>query len=64
MIKQGDRVYIKPEWQDAGDESIEFIAVEILDSQENKILVSDRNSTMYIVPTFLLTGKMIDFDRM
>ena len=64
MIKQGDRVYIKPEWQDAGDESIEFIAVEILDSQEIKILVSDRNSSMYIVPTFLLTGKMIDFDRM
>jgi len=28
MIRQGDKVRIKWEWQDPGDEEIEFIAIE------------------------------------
>ena len=36
-IKKGQRVYIKPEWQDAGDDTIEFIAIEDEDGGRVKI---------------------------
>lgn len=37
MIIKGQRVYIKPEFQDSGDESIVFIAVEDEDGGRVKI---------------------------
>lgn len=28
MIQQGDKIKIRPEWQDEGDDAVEFIALE------------------------------------
>jgi hypothetical protein len=36
-IKAGDLVRIKPEWQDAGDDAITFVAVENEDGGRVKI---------------------------
>lgn len=37
MIRAGDRVYFKPEWQDDGDRDIVFLALE--DEDSGRVLV-------------------------
>ena len=37
MIKEGDRVFIKPEWQDKGDAELEWRAIENEDGGRVKI---------------------------
>jgi hypothetical protein len=37
MITKGTAVKIKPEWQDKGDDSIVFVAVE--DSSDNRVTI-------------------------
>lgn len=38
MIKKGDRIQFKPEWQDAGDSNVTFIAVE--DESGGRVMIS------------------------
>ena len=38
MVKKGQRVYFKPEWQDIGDEDISFIAIEDSDGGRVKVM--------------------------
>jgi hypothetical protein len=38
MICKGDRITFKPEWRDAGDESIEFRAIENEDGGRVKVM--------------------------
>lgn len=41
MIKKGDTVYIKPEWQDKGDETLHWIALEDEDGARVRIMAID-----------------------
>ena len=54
----GDTVHIKPEWQDKGDDAIHFVIAEILGP--TRFLISDKNSTMNIIPQHLVTIDMIE----
>lgn len=40
MIRKGDRVRIRPEWQDAGDDSFEWYAVD--DEDKGRVSISPR----------------------
>ena len=56
-IKKGQRIYLKPEFQDSGDKNITFIANH--DSDYGRVTISDSHSTMYIVPEHMVTFEMI-----
>jgi len=55
-IKKGDRVVFKPEWQDAGDENIVFLAIE--DEEDGRVLV-EAQVDLPIKPTQLIETRMV-----
>lgn len=56
-IKQGDIIRFKPEWQDAGDESVEFVAME--DEDGGRVLVGALNVLHHFTPTQVIQVSMI-----
>ena len=56
-IKKGDRVNLKPEFMDAGDENIVFVAVE--DSDGDRVKVEASNVDLKIKPTCIIKLNMI-----
>lgn len=49
MIIKGDKVSIKPEWQDKGDDAFDWIAV---DSEENgRVMITPLGTGLAIAPT-------------
>ena len=48
MIKSGDTVKFKPEWQDSGDAGIEFIAI---DNEEKGRVTVEAQVDMPLKPT-------------
>lgn len=57
MIKKGDTVKIKPEWQDEGDENFTWIALEDEDGGRVRIAPLDTGLQLQpnqIVNTFML----------
>ena len=56
-IKKGQRVVLKPEWMDEGDEACEFIAIN--DMEKGRVDVSDANNKMAITPIHLIQDFMV-----
>ena len=57
MIKKGDRIYIKPEWQDKGDEHIEFVAM--CDEYDGRVKIGYLNTLQNFTPIQLVTVDML-----
>ena len=57
MIKKGDRVYIKPEWQDKGDEQNEFVAM--CDEYDGRVKIGYLNVLQNFTPVQLVTVDML-----
>ena len=57
MIKKGDRVYIKPEWQDKGDEQNEFVAM--CDEYDGRVKIGYLNTLQNFTPIQLVTVDML-----
>ncbi len=49
MIRKGQSVTIKPEYRDAGDERIEWVAIE--DEDGGRVLIEAVNTGMLINPS-------------
>jgi hypothetical protein len=57
-IRKGDRVRIRPEWQDEGDEEFSWIATE--DEDGGRVSISPLNSGLSIPPVQRVTTEMIE----
>lgn len=57
MIKKGDKVRIKPEWQDAGDESFTWIALE--DEDGGRVRISPVDIGLAIPPNQVVNVDML-----
>ena len=60
-IKAGDRIRIKPEWQDAGDDQIQWIALD--DESQGRVTIQAQIPGMPILPTQVVTTDMIERGR-
>lgn len=58
-IKKGDKINLKPEWMDDGDENITFIAAEDHNGGET-LYISDANCKMAITPRHMIRNYMIE----
>ena len=56
MIKKGDRLTFRPEWQDPGDESVIFIALEDEDGGRVRVIA---DLGLAINPEQIVETKMI-----
>lgn len=57
-IKKGDRVRIKPEYQDDGDDKYTWHAVD--DEDKGRVTVSPKDHPMSIKPTYVLQSDQVD----
>lgn len=57
-IKKGDTVKIKPEWQDAGDDKIEFVAME--DEDGGRVLIGALGVLQNFTPTQVVLVSMLE----
>ena len=52
MIRKGDAIQIKPEWQDAGDYRFVWVAV---DHEENgRVMIAPINTGLAIAPRYVV----------
>jgi len=58
MIKAKDIVKIKPEYQDAGDQKLVWIAIE--DEDGGRVRISPVNTGMKLPPNQVVTVEMLD----
>lgn len=58
MIKAGDTVKIKPEWQDEGDEKITFVALE--DEYGGRVLIGALGVLKSFTPSQVVTVEMLE----
>lgn len=58
MIRKGDRVTIRPQWRDPGDETRVFIAME--DESGGRVEIIDASSSMTIKPTQIVETRMLE----
>ena len=58
MIHKGDKVRIKPEWQDAGDEDFTFVAVD--DEDKGRVTIEPQIPGLKIKPTQVVRLDMIE----
>lgn len=58
MIKKGDRVFIKPEWQDAGDENFTWHAIE--DEDGGRVKISPIDTGLNIHPVTVVLTAWLD----
>lgn len=59
-IQKGDRLRIKPEWRDQGDEEIVWIAIE--DEDGGRVRIQPQLD-MPIRPNQVVTTDMVEFDE-
>jgi hypothetical protein len=60
-IMRGDRVFIKPEWQDAGDDKLTWVAVE--DSDGGRVTITPIDSRLAIKPQYRVDVSMLHDTR-
>ncbi len=58
MIKKGDRVAIKPFFQDEGDNDFIWIACD--NEEKGRVTIKPINSNMRIIPTDVIEVRMLD----
>ena len=56
-MKIGDKIILKPEWMDEGDENADFQVAEL---RGDRTLVIHANSPLPIKPTFIIQNYMIE----
>jgi len=56
-ISKGDQVFIKPEWQDKGDDK--FIWIAMGDEYDGKVMIYPSNINMTIAPTQIVNVSML-----
>jgi hypothetical protein len=62
MIKKGDIVRIKPEWQDKGDDKYTFIATE--DQTEDNPWITIRAEIGWVInPTYCVDIEWLDLNK-
>jgi hypothetical protein len=57
MISKGDKVQIKPEWQDAGDDSFSWVAVD--DESKGRVAIMPLRTGLAIAPTQVVRVDML-----
>jgi hypothetical protein len=57
-IKAGDTVKFKPEWQDAGDDQIDFVAME--DEDGGRVLIGALGVLKSFTPTQVVLVSMLE----
>ena len=57
-IKRGDRVRIKPQWQDPGDEEFTWVALE--DEDDGRVRIAPVMPGMNYPPHYVVTTAMIE----
>jgi hypothetical protein len=57
MIRKGDKVQIKPEWQDAGDDRFTWVAVD--DAENGCVMISPINTGLAIAPKQVVRVDML-----
>ena len=58
MIKKGDVIKIKPEWQDAGDDLFTWIAIE--DEDGGRVRIKPVGTGLSFPPNQVVTTDMIE----
>lgn len=58
MIKKGDKVKIRPEWRDEGDEDFVWIALEEEDG--GRVRIAPLNTGLSIQPNQIVTTDMLE----
>lgn len=58
MIKAGDTVKIRPEWQDSGDDQLQFIALE--DQDGDRVLIGVLGVLTNFIPSQVVLVSMIE----
>ncbi len=58
MITKGQRVWIRPEWQDPGDDDYEWTAME--DEDGGRVLIQPRIPGMGVWPTQVINVAMLE----
>ncbi len=58
MIRKGDRIFLKPEWQDEGDAKQTWIAVD--DEEKGRVTICPITSTLAIKPTYVVQVEWIE----
>ena len=57
-IKRGDRVSIKPEWQDPGDNEFAWVALE--DEHGDRVRIAPIMEDTQFPPSYVVTTTMIE----
>jgi hypothetical protein len=57
MIRTGDKVTIKPEFQDAGDDKFQWVAVDC--EEKGRVTVSPIDTGLAIAPTYVVRVDML-----
>jgi hypothetical protein len=58
MIKKGDRIRIKPEWQDPGDDKFIWVALE--DEDGGRVRIAPINTGLTILPNQIVDANMVE----
>lgn len=58
MIRKGDSVKIKPEWQDPGDDKLEWIATD--DEDKGRVTIMPTNTGLAIPPLQTVDVAMLE----
>ena len=58
MIHKGDRVQIRPEWQDPGDD--QFLWMATADEDGGRVSIMPTNTGLPIPPLYVVTTEMVD----
>lgn len=58
MIKAGDRVAIKPEWRDDGDDAFTFVAIE--DEDGGRVRIGVLDCLTHFVPQQVVLVEWLD----
>jgi len=58
-IKRGDRIRIRPEWQDSGDDEFEWIAIE--DEDGGRVRIAPILPEMNFPPNQVVTTNMVEW---
>ena len=58
MIRKGDRVRIRPEWRDPGDDQFVWVATE--DEDGGRVRISPANIGLAILPTQVVDTSMLE----
>lgn len=58
MIKKGQTIQIKKHWQDEGDETLTWVAIE--DQDGERVRIAPTNTGLSIAPTYVVHVTMLE----